>query len=194
MQTEPYAGTSENPEVPELGENIQVRTISRKDEETDAAWLAGIIDGEGSLLLAKRCGTAAKTSKTFRVRFVVGSCDVLMIRKIKQIFDYHGIKYHIGFIFKRKALHNNDCRITCETYCGLKRILKLVIPYLTTKKEKALFLLSYIEYRESKGKLKIENRLKTNVEEESDWMRRWKDVRYIYASNPQRLDALLRTN
>lgn len=125
-------------------------TISREQ----LAWLAGILDGEGSLEIGwTNQYNKDKTrvpSKMMYCRIKVGNNDVFMIREISRIFKGIGV----GFSFrttKRKDRQYWTLEIKTQGKGNCKKVLYAVHPYLITKIQQADKMLEIIAYRESVG-------------------------------------------
>lgn len=127
-----------------------VETISREQ----LAWLAGILDGEGSL----ECGWTNQynkdkskiPSKMMYCRIKIGNNDVFMIREISRIFK--GLA--VGFSFrttKRSDRKYWTLEIKTQGKGNCRKVLNAVYPYLITKVQQADKMLEIIAYRESVG-------------------------------------------
>ena len=130
---------SEYPQLPKC-DNVEVGSISR-EEIVDRAWLAGIIDGEGTIIL----GNPMTGRMTVQVR--VENTDPYMIQRISQIWERHNIKFSLGF--QRRPPKRDTLAINSTGYGSVKKALELVLPYLTTKYKQAVCLLRFIDYRQS---------------------------------------------
>lgn len=129
---------------------MMVETISREQ----LAWLAGIIDGEGSLEVGwtnqYNKDKSVIPSKMMYCRIKVGNNDVFMIREISRIFK--GL--NVGFSFrttKRRDRQYWSLEIKTQGKGNCKKVLQSVYPYLVTKVQQADKILGIISYRESVG-------------------------------------------
>uniref|UniRef100_A0A6M3L8C4 Homing endonuclease n=1 Tax=viral metagenome TaxID=1070528 RepID=A0A6M3L8C4_9ZZZZ len=94
--------------------------------ETERAWTAGIIDGEGCIWLDRN-----------RPMLEVWNTDIRMLEKLKGLFD--GMIYEV---IRKNRPRTKICwrwRITGKKviYC-----LEMILPYLTIKGEKATEILT----------------------------------------------------
>lgn len=118
-----------------------LESISR-EEVTDRAWLAGIIDGEGCLQLVKN-------ESRYYAKVVVENTDPRMIQRISQIWSRHGIKF--AFQFNRRNGKRDTLVILTTGMGSTAKALELVLPYLSAKRDQADCLLSFIVWREDQG-------------------------------------------
>lgn len=108
-------------------------------EETDHAWAAGIIDGEGYIgMTMQKPGTNRRMSTGFQVKISVRmTCE----RTIRRLFDLY------GGTFKLCLPKNPQKHRTCyEWYVGdLKtfEVLCKLVPYLVTKQDQAQLVIEY---------------------------------------------------
>jgi len=167
MQTLLNTGNTENLEIP-TGNNAQVQSISR---EGDNAWLAGIIEGEGSFQFVDHAGTH-KDFVHLRAQIHVYNTDARMIRKISEIYVRNGIRFHYYLQKNPHAINGKDgIRITAAGYQNMKKLLDLILPYLVSKLDQALLMREYVEkrsvsrLRDSRGWLIVDE----SMREESRW-------------------------
>lgn len=155
MNTMLYAEITENPEIP-TGNNAQVRSIRR---EVNNAWLAGIIEGEGSFQFVNHCGVNSDDVH-LRAQVHVYNSDVRMVRKISEIYLENGIRFHY-YLQNNKHYNNTSCgvRITASGYRNMKKLLDLIMPYLVCKLDQAMLMREYIE-----------SRLQPRIRDERGWL------------------------
>lgn len=107
-------------------------------------WLAGIIDGEGSLLLAKRSG---KNWVMYKPTITIANTHKPTIEKAAEILKNHGIG--VWICTNRDKRGNYPAQYSLFV-CGLKRmlpILDLLESRLFTKKRQAELLRQFTEHR-----------------------------------------------
>lgn len=167
MNTLLYAENTENLEIP-TGNNVQVRSIRR---EVDNAWLAGIIDGEGSFQFVDHAGVN-KHFVHLRAQLHIYNTEVEMIRKVSQIWKENGIRFHYYLQKNPHAINGKDgVRITCAGYSNVKKLLDIILPFLVNKLPQALLMREYIEkrlvprLRDKNGWLIVDEKMR----EESRW-------------------------
>lgn len=134
------------------GENSVAETISRKD--IWAAWLAGIIDGEGNISaeFGRQTNPRERHLNTLRIRVRISNTHPLLIQRITEVLILLGVEFGNVAIngYRTKtpgAKHYID--VIIEGKGRLRKLLPLVIPYLTAKKRQAELALDLINYRES---------------------------------------------
>lgn len=107
--------------------------------ETDIAWLAGILDGEGMIAFARR----GKWSHQVKIAIKV-TCPA-MIGKVSCIFSGMGLKYS----YSKEEVEGNKpkIRIQVNSSGGVEQVLSGCLPYLTTKRDEAVCMLEYLAWR-----------------------------------------------
>lgn len=125
-----------------------------KISREEAAWLAGIIDGEGSICInynkARRCNV---------LRLTVGNTNPFMIQKIGDIWTKLGAKFY--YSLKKPGLlggrlgHKEALDISIIGLGSLKKVLLEVRPYLTAKLPQANLALEFLEWRFERGFKKL---------------------------------------
>lgn len=119
-----------------------METISR-EEVADIAWLAGVIDGEGTMHLAE--------ASQHRQYIQVSICNThpALIQKITRIWERQNVKFTIGLL--KRPPRREYLQVTCMGLGSAKKVLESILPYLTAKHDQAVCLLSYIAWREAQG-------------------------------------------
>ena len=103
--------------------------------ETDIAWLAGIIDGEGCLQFDKSTTPRKPSRPMYSARMNIAMCDEVAIQKAAEI---------IGATPKRTKVLSTRGLSRWEVWvwgARLDSILCELLPHLTTKRPQALLLL-----------------------------------------------------
>ena len=125
--------------------------------ETDKAYLAGIVDGEGSIILKTQM-TKSKNGKRYPCRKLelrVGNTSIELLEWIKQFG---------GHYYYEKTKDGQKPRYQwCITTRGAAEILEEILPYLIIKKEKAMAATYYQSLRKP-------SRLRTPEDEAEDAM------------------------
>lgn len=137
MKTIVCAGNSLELELPKR-ENVQDWTISR---DTDLAWLAGILDGEGFIGISR---TGTKIVK----RVSITNTDYELLQKVSRVYAEMNMRFFWNWC-SPKNRNEQFMILTVSSYGSIKRLLNAVMPYLTSKSEQAKKMLSFIAYRES---------------------------------------------
>jgi hypothetical protein len=98
-------------------------------ETTALAWTAGLIDGEGCIVIAKANRKLLKNPH-YKMHVQVAMCHKLTINHLHEMFG--------GSITARKAKGNNRASWTWTIYNQQAfKLLKMLLPYLVTKKAEA---------------------------------------------------------
>ncbi len=116
----------------------------------DIAWLAGIIDGEGSI-------TFIPTRKTGRhlCRLGITNTDEGILNEVKRIFGEWLIFYTCGIIPLGKLGRKTCYRIEVNRQAEIYFILAQVKPFLkSVKKEKIKLILDYMNEKDILGRNK----------------------------------------
>lgn len=120
----------------------QQETVS----EAEYGWLAGIIDGEGSISINR--SLSHRTTIVYCARVQVPNTNQLIIDKARSIFDRLGAKGHV-----EKRQYGNNMRwkicsiITLNSAKDIEILLPLIIPYLVGKKRHAEILYRFVHSR-----------------------------------------------
>ncbi len=113
-------------------------------KETDRAWLAGIIDGEGCVSLIRR--------GTYYVPSVkIANTNEKLILRLKEILNLAGVEYFIRLSDRGQRINAKPCwEIALESRPRVIAVLELAMPYLVAKNEQALLVMDWC----SKGRRK----------------------------------------
>lgn len=107
--------------------------------ETDYAWAAGIIDGEGYIGMTRnKAGTNRRTTESFQIRISVRMTHEETIRRLQGIFG--------GTVKLAKSCNPSRHRSTFEWYVGdmlTVEVLRVTVKYMTTKKDQANLALEF---------------------------------------------------
>ena len=123
----------------------------------EIGWLAGIIDGEGSINLGY---AHLERNQAIRPVICIGNTDIRIVKKIKDILDKLNIKYWIypDSSNYRNVIHYRFC---IESRSSIIKILLLIKPYLAKARETEILL----EFsNRKKGTRYTENEKKLNIE------------------------------
>jgi hypothetical protein len=104
-------------------------------EPTQAAYIAGIMDGEGCFLIEKFATKASPIGFQFRASVQVLMCEYDTIKWIADLTDRH---------IQRKTLKSGRTAYGVVWRNSFAvRFIEQILPYLQGKKEQALILLDY---------------------------------------------------
>jgi len=121
------------------------------DKKEFAIWLAGFVDGEGSIGIARR--NIGGKYQGYRVFFCITNTNKEILEKIREFAGNIGyIRQHIKK--KNSLLESNKSRFgKKETYDfalgkeQAKKFLKLIYPYLQVKKRQAELVINFPSQR-----------------------------------------------
>jgi hypothetical protein len=115
----------------------------RSLSETEKAWLAAIIDGEGTITLSKRKSKLARRGFYYIPTLeVTNSCKELLIKIWETVGEggvYRERRSEQNPRWKRKWLYNGSAGV-------LRAVLPQILPYLIIKKNQAKTTLEYLQY------------------------------------------------
>jgi len=115
-------------------------------KETEKAWLAGIIDGEGHIEIKKYKQQGCK-SHVYKLAIRISMCSEKTIEYIKQTTNL-GTNYNVNRLTK-------SGRRVFEWYAGSNNalnILRQTLPYLITKQDQAQLGIKFQANRKRLGK------------------------------------------
>jgi len=152
MQSLNMLETPVDPNLPKC-ENDSVGSISR--DVADLAWLAGVIDGEGYLGInwgtkhtAVRDGSSRRQAV---VRCHIRNTDPFMIQRISEIYYRHNLNFFWKWckVYKDNKKWRESVEIVIISIGALEKLLKMITPFLVTKKDQAELILQYFKWRSS---------------------------------------------
>src|SRR5487761_24786 len=106
-------------------------------KQTDLAWAAGILDGEGTVLIDQQKPMYRNKSVGYHLRVTVGMIHRPSIEKFASFW-----KLHVAFHRAKKRCHNHTWRATCADVKAMN-VLKDLKPYLVTKLDRATLGLKF---------------------------------------------------
>lgn len=108
-------------------------SISREE----AAWLAAIIEGEGSIHIARHKLSHGKI--TFRLAICVCNTDCLIIKKVSELWYKLGCKFYYKIHNRQEKYPNSKIALTieCVGRTSTNKILDLIMPHLISKRDQA---------------------------------------------------------
>lgn len=121
---------------------LSPRTV-KKLSETEASYLAGIIDGEGSIFMQKIRNAIDGVSPLITVRNTDGKLAKYLIS------IGGGINWEKERFDKRFGTTGKPCfHWYCRRLLDIGYVIRKILPYLVIKREKALLILEEIKKRE----------------------------------------------
>lgn len=97
--------------------------------DTDLAWAAGIVDGEGCILIYE---AHTKTGDTWVLRLIVTNTDMRMLDRLRVIFNCG----NIAIQRRRDSRHKTAWRWEVSAKKA-EQVLSLIKPYLVNKRDQA---------------------------------------------------------
>lgn len=105
--------------------------------ETDKAWLAGIIDGEGCITIVKRGNNFVPSVK-------IANTNELLINKCKEVLSEAGVSFNIRYSDRGERKNAKPAwELAMESRPRVVAALELILPYLVSKKEQASLVLDW---------------------------------------------------
>ena len=114
------------------------------DNQQELAYLAGIIDGEGSIGLYS---FKRSHGVTMHSRVSVVNTSQALIDYLASLLAKYGVPFHMQWRAPRSNRHRPTAFITVGRHSGVKKLLLLVRPFLVAKTKQADLLLEYVESR-----------------------------------------------
>lgn len=118
-----------------------------ENSQTDFAWAAGFLDGEGCLLLDKhKNNNKTESFYSYYPRIAVTQIYTKPLDKLSRMFQ--------GNVILSRSANGNNRTLYRWDISGSQRckyVLTNTLPYLLVKKDQALVLLEYIERVISRG-------------------------------------------
>jgi hypothetical protein len=127
-----------------------------KTEDVDLAWLAGFLDGEGSLMVKYCAGSRMQQYRRQGQPYIAPSICVVntdqpTLDVVRQILANNGLPHHIsqrtGGVGKNGRPYQDSWDIRVVGFKRCKRWLETLIPYLRTKRGQAEALLELCNSR-----------------------------------------------
>lgn len=119
-------------------------------KDTDLAWLAGFLDGEGTIGIGRTNGKNYKHAY-YRPYIQAPNTDDRPIKVMANIIESITGKEQSITINKSPNKQKNMYRIRIATQWELLMLLPMLMPYLTCKKEQAELTLSFVKRRFDRG-------------------------------------------
>ena len=108
----------------------------------DLAYLAGFLDGEGSISINRSRNKGAHIAGSYVAHFNVGGTDEQTIRWIAETFNGEFKSFPNKHLFSNYK-DSHKCR---WTYVTGPPVLMAVMPFLKTKRLQALYYVEFVQY------------------------------------------------
>ena len=139
--------------------NMEIKYVKIDDLKfSELGWLAGIIDGEGSIGFKRsKQNRQKKTYIRYSPLIQISNCDVCLLNEVKRILDLIKVRY--SFWMKKENQRNpqwqNSGNISIYSFKDARKFLEIILPYLIAKKERAKILLEFCYlYKGEKKRIK----------------------------------------
>jgi hypothetical protein len=123
---------------------VATETISRKEA---VAWLAGIMDGEGCVHAFWAKQMPHMTGPGMRVNVLIGGCHPELIARVTQVLKAVEVGFNLQ-AFTPSGGRKPAAQVVIAGKGRVKKLLLLLMPYLTEKRHQAKLALELIAYRE----------------------------------------------
>ena len=115
--------------------------------ETDKAYIAGLVDGEGCFYIGRR--TDKTGTVVFNLVVMVSQCD-------QEYLQYWCEKVGIGGVYmverSKKHNHHNSYQWRIGGNKAIRKFISTIFPYLVLKKEQAKTALDFMEFQGFSGR------------------------------------------
>jgi hypothetical protein len=132
--------------------------VRKKYSETTAAYMAGILDGEGCLYIGNYSGNRKNGDKHFQTNISISSTDECLVDWLYNTFGGYRGQYTI------KQMSKNGRKQVYRWQCSSDRMLhicEITLPYLVIKTRQAEILIemrkTYCNLHNIKGKQRVQN-------------------------------------
>ena len=125
--------------------------------DTDLAWLAGIIDGEGCFSIFINNRNDAMTP-SISANLSITNSNGLLLNRCKEILDELQIKYLYNDPKNGHQRGRKVMRVRVKNYSSLRRLIELMLPFFVGKADQARIVLEFVSLAGQRGKLKYEER------------------------------------
>lgn len=115
------------------------------NQQVRLAWLAGIIDGEGTISVEINRRATRKVLVEFQAFIQVVNCDQKIIDECQAIANTLGVN---GYVWEqRRAGRKNLTILRFSGYTRGRKVLQAILPYLVGKREQATLFLDIANRR-----------------------------------------------
>lgn len=117
----------------------------------DIGWMAGILDGEGSIVLVQNSAVRKSDGRrSVMPRIYMAVTDFEILERYTQILSKWGIAY--TYTTLKYNVESGDwspkVNVNIHRHDAVIKLLEIVLPHLTTKKARAELILEYTKWRQ----------------------------------------------
>ena len=130
-------------------DSLSVRAISREVPETDIAWLAGILDGEGWVGLTRQRRRPEDSRRTRYPAYIsISSTSWPIMDKVKSVMEAIGVTpYFTRQPQGMSGRKREGWQVRTGSLAGVETALRAMLPYLTRNRPFAELVLEYLDLR-----------------------------------------------
>jgi len=133
-----------------LGNDLVDSGNPQVERARELGWLAGIIDGEGCITLARAQKKHHENTPWFLPLIHISNTDPYIISEIVRIMRKYELPFWLQHRRTGKYANKNLYLVMIDGMKRVKKLLDVVIPYLIGKKEEAVTVREFIQYRSDK--------------------------------------------
>jgi len=127
-------------------EKSSIHGVNQQAKAVDLAWLAGLVDGEGTIGLYKyMCGK----SLVCKPRFQICTTSPRLVKRVLEILEPLGFKLYVNQAEQRPQWKERYTIVACK-HETCEQIILMLYDYLVEKKPQADLLLGYLRSRHGK--------------------------------------------
>ncbi len=161
-------------------------------KQNDVGWMAGILDGEGAVVLV-RASTIRKSDgrRSISSRVYMAVTDFEILAKYTRLLTEWGIDY--TYTTMKYQVDDGDwmpkVNVNISKQDAVIKLLQIVLPYLTCKKDRAQLILDYTLWRkEHSDKLRFRyGTIDKSLQDEEQTY--WERYREVFAGRGLKLNA-----
>jgi hypothetical protein len=134
--------------LPAIGRIERIEKMGNQ-QETNKAYIAGILDGEGCIHLSLQCQKQKGPNSQGTLHHIVQIANTSkpLVDYLTNWFDQETIPYHVHWTRPKGKNQKIYAQVRITRFHGIKKFLTLVLPYLVIKTKQANLLLEFTETR-----------------------------------------------
>jgi hypothetical protein len=121
---------------------------NQQAKDTDTAWLAGFIDGEGCLdFVPSHVVTRGRPYLFHYPRVRVSNCDKKTLDDVCWVLEGLGMAYHVSWRHPKNGTDRPSWSLGIQGINRVERFLAIMYPFLRTKAEQCRIMQAWIQLR-----------------------------------------------